>query len=133
MISKMAFPKSLAAVSLLFFYYFQHISFAASATPVVLWHGMGDSCCNPLSMGSIKDLIEREVKGVYVRSLKIGNNVVEDTENGFLMNANDQVAMVCKKLASDPKLKDGYHSIGFSQVTYKIFNFAFYVSLCVKV
>jgi hypothetical protein len=23
-------------------------------TPVVLWHGMGDSCCNPSSMGSIK-------------------------------------------------------------------------------
>jgi len=23
----------------------------AGPTPVVLWHGMGDSCCNPLSMG----------------------------------------------------------------------------------
>ena len=35
----------------------------------------GDSCCNPLSMGSIKRLLEREVRGVYVRSLEIGSNV----------------------------------------------------------
>ena len=26
--------------------------------PVVIWHGMGDSCCNPLSMGRIKEVIE---------------------------------------------------------------------------
>ena len=37
----------------------------------------GDSCCNPLSMGSIKSLIEKEIPGVYVRSLEIGSNVVE--------------------------------------------------------
>ena len=37
----------------------------------------GDSCCNPLSMGSIKKLIEREVKGVYVNSLEIGDNIEE--------------------------------------------------------
>jgi hypothetical protein len=28
------------------------------ALPVVLWHGMGDSCCSLGSMGSIKKLIE---------------------------------------------------------------------------
>ena len=27
-------------------------------TPVVIWHGMGDSCCNPASMGRIKQVIE---------------------------------------------------------------------------
>ena len=26
--------------------------------PVVIWHGMGDSCCNPASMGRIKQVIE---------------------------------------------------------------------------
>jgi hypothetical protein len=26
--------------------------------PVVIWHGMGDSCCNAGSMGRIKDVIE---------------------------------------------------------------------------
>ncbi|KAJ8306162.1 hypothetical protein KUTeg_016707 [Tegillarca granosa] len=58
------------------------VAFVSCQTPVVLWHGMGDSCCNPLSMGSIKKLIEEQVKGVYVKSLEIGSNVAEDTENG---------------------------------------------------
>jgi len=86
-----------------------------ATTPVVIWHGMGDSCCNPLSMGSIKRMVEKEIPGVYVRSLMIGKNVVEDTENGFLMNVNEQVEQVCRKLASDEKLKGGYHAMGFSQ------------------
>ena len=47
----------------------------ASNTPVVIWHGMGDSCCNPLSMGSIKSLIEKNISGIYVKSLEIGNSV----------------------------------------------------------
>jgi len=86
-----------------------------TATPIVLWHGMGDSCCNPLSMGSIKRLLEKEIPGVYVLSLEIGKNIIEDTENGFFMNVNSQISMVCKLLANDSKLKDGYNSIGFSQ------------------
>ncbi|GFS13547.1 palmitoyl-protein thioesterase 1 [Elysia marginata] len=88
----------------------------AEPVPVVLWHGMGDSCCNPLSMGSIKGLVEKKVGGgVYVKSLMIGNNIVEDTENGFLMNANDQVTNVCAQLKKDPKLQNGYNALGFSQ------------------
>ena len=55
-----------------------------SSTPVVIWHGMGDSCCNPLSMGSIKKLIEQQVKGIYVNSLEIGNNV-EEVKNVMLI------------------------------------------------
>jgi len=88
----------------------------SSSVPVVLWHGMGDSCCNPLSMGSIKRLVEQKVGGgVYVRSLMIGNNVFEDTENGFFMDVNEQVSQVCQKIAADPKLKHGYNAMGFSQ------------------
>lgn len=100
--------------SVLFFSCFLTIAFAAT-TPVVLWHGMGDSCCNPLSMGSIKGLIEKQVKGVYVKSLEIGSNIVEDTENGFLMNVNKQIDIVCDQLAKDSKLQSGYNAIGFSQ------------------
>uniref|UniRef100_A0A2C9JHT0 Palmitoyl-protein thioesterase 1 n=1 Tax=Biomphalaria glabrata TaxID=6526 RepID=A0A2C9JHT0_BIOGL len=97
------------------------VSFSPKSTyadpfPVVLWHGMGDSCCNPLSMGSIKKLIENQVGGgVYVKSLEIGNNVVEDTENGFLMNVNRQIEIVCDQLQKDPKLQQGYNALGFSQ------------------
>lgn len=46
-------------------------------TPVVLWHGMGDNCCNPMSMGSIKKMIEENIDGVYVLSLRIGDSIVK--------------------------------------------------------
>jgi len=86
-----------------------------SPTPLVIWHGMGDCCCNPLSMGSIKSFVEKKVPGIYVRSLMIGPNVEADTENGFFMNVNDQVEEVCAKLKNDSALKNGYHALGFSQ------------------
>lgn len=31
------------------------------------------------------------------------------------MDVNEQVSMVCSQLAQDPKLKDGYNAMGFSQ------------------
>ncbi|KAK7792342.1 hypothetical protein R5R35_013826 [Gryllus longicercus] len=88
---------------------------AVSITPVVLWHGMGDSCCNPLSLGTIKTIIDRTFPGIYVKSLKIGSTIIEDMENGFFLNVNHQVDLVCNQLAADPELKDGYNAIGFSQ------------------
>jgi len=85
-----------------------------SQTPVVLWHGMGDTCCFPFSMGRIGDLITNQT-GSYVHSLMIGNNMGEDESNGFLMNINDQVDFACKQLKGDPKLSGGFNAIGFSQ------------------
>ena len=38
---------------------------------------LGDSCCNPLSMGSIKSMLEKKIPGVYVLSLEIGNSIIE--------------------------------------------------------
>ncbi|XP_060582407.1 palmitoyl-protein thioesterase 1-like isoform X2 [Ruditapes philippinarum] len=105
--------KLLAAVLLVCFADFTSVS--SSPVPVVIWHGMGDSCCNPLSMGSIKKLIEKNIHDVYVRSLEIGSSIEEDTLNGFFMNVNDQINMVCQKLATDKKLQSGYNAIGFSQ------------------
>ena len=26
--------------------------------PIVLWHGMGDCCCNPLSMGAVVSYLQ---------------------------------------------------------------------------
>ncbi|XP_061661737.1 palmitoyl-protein thioesterase 1 [Syngnathoides biaculeatus] len=83
--------------------------------PLVMWHGMGDNCCNPFSLGARKKIIQQDIPGIYVVSLMIGKNVVEDTENGFFMDVNEQVAMVCRQLAQDPNLKGGYNAIGFSQ------------------
>ncbi|XP_048468810.1 palmitoyl-protein thioesterase 1 isoform X1 [Rhincodon typus] len=75
----------------------------------------GDSCCNPLSMGFIKKLVEQEIPGIYVLSLEIGNSIAEDIENSFFMNVNDQVELVCNILSKDKKLQNGYNAMGFSQ------------------
>lgn len=93
------------------------LSCAASAdvVPLVLWHGMGDSCCNPLSLGRLMKLIEQHVPGIYIHSIQIGNNIAEDTFNGFFKNVNDQVSEVCEMLANDAKLANGFNAMGFSQ------------------
>jgi len=83
--------------------------------PVVLWHGMGDTCCDPLSMGAIKRYIEKELPGVYVYSIEIGNNTVEDEANGFLMNVNDQIVEAHNKISNDSELAQGFNAVGFSQ------------------
>ena len=106
---KLTFAVALLALASL------HVSEAV--LPIVIWHGMGDSCCNPLSMGRIKKMFEEELPGVYVRSLMIGNTVSQDVENSFLMNVNEQISEVCQKISQDPKLQGGYNAIGFSQVS----------------
>ncbi|KAG8230141.1 hypothetical protein J437_LFUL010633 [Ladona fulva] len=83
--------------------------------PIVLWHGMGDNCCNSGSMGAIKGMLEDNIAGVYVKSIMIGNNPIEDTENSLFLNANTQVEMACDMISKDPKLSQGYNGIGFSQ------------------
>jgi len=87
----------------------------AGPLPVVMWHGMGDSCCNPQSMGYIEDLIKQHVPGVYVHSIMLGSNQDDDQEMGFFGVVNDQVDFVCKNLSADPNLKGGFNAIGFSQ------------------
>jgi palmitoyl-protein thioesterase len=37
----------------------------------------GDSCCNPLSLGGFTKRLAEYLPGVYVHSLRIGNNAVE--------------------------------------------------------
>ncbi|XP_034874829.1 palmitoyl-protein thioesterase 1 isoform X2 [Mirounga leonina] len=87
----------------------------AAPLPLVIWHGMGDSCCNPLSMGAIKKMVEKKIPGIYVLSLEIGKTLTEDVENSFFLNVNSQVTTVCQILAKDPKLQQGYNAMGFSQ------------------
>ncbi|XP_029161583.1 palmitoyl-protein thioesterase 1 [Nylanderia fulva] len=86
-----------------------------SPVPIVLWHGMGDSCCFSFSLGKIQDVLQKEIPGVYVNSIRIGENVVEDVENSYFGNINEQIKHVCEQLSQDPKLQNGYNAIGFSQ------------------
>lgn len=66
-------------------------------------------------MGRMVDMIEDAIPGVYVKSLEIGSNMLEDMWNSFFMNVNDQVDFVCKTLKQDSQLQRGFHAVGFSQ------------------
>lgn len=61
------------------FFVFLHLklTLGGEPLPIVLWHGMGDSCCNPFSMGSVVKYFEESIPGVYVNSLMIGDNVIQ--------------------------------------------------------
>ncbi|PVU99373.1 hypothetical protein BB559_000772 [Furculomyces boomerangus] len=84
-------------------------------TPVVMWHGMGDTCCSDTSMYRVKRLIEGEIPNVYVHSIMLGSSPEQDRRAGFYGNINEQIDVVCKQLQENAALKDGYYGIGFSQ------------------
>jgi len=81
-------------------------------TPVVLWHGMGDSAAG---MIGIANIIKDVIPDIYVHRIMIGGNIIIDTESGFFRDTNRQVSEVCQMLADDPELQGGYNAIGFSQ------------------
>merc|ERR1712236_78371 len=84
----------------------------ATPTPVVLWHGMGDSAAG---MTGIESILKDNIEGVYVHRIMIGGNLLVDTESGFFRDTNRQVSEVCEMMANDPELQGGYNAIGFSQ------------------
>merc|ERR1719411_1153436 len=81
-------------------------------TPVVLWHGMGDSAAG---MVGIANIIKDVIPDIYVHRIMIGGNLIVDTESGFFRDTNRQVREVCQMLAEDPELQGGYNAIGFPQ------------------
>ncbi|XP_043595258.1 palmitoyl-protein thioesterase 1 isoform X2 [Bombus pyrosoma] len=104
-------------VLVLFFfsYIYQFDGVQIDSHPVVLWHGMGDSCCFSFSLGRIKKLIENRIPDIYVYSIRLGNNEIEDVENSYFGNINEQIQEVCQQLLKNERLKNGYNAIGFSQ------------------
>lgn len=76
---------------------------------------VGDTCCFPFSLGSIKKLLEAELNNTHVKSIQIGDNIVMDYESGFFIHPDTQVDYACQELAKDKRLQKGYNAIGFSQ------------------
>ena len=62
---------------------------ALSSTPVVMYHGMGDTAYG--SINAIKDYLEKEISGIYVTSIRVGNNTEVVFLSSYFMNLNEQV------------------------------------------
>lgn len=83
----------------------------SEAFPIVLWHGIGDD-----HLDSIKQIIRQEIsEKIYIKSVQLGDTALLDFESGILIHPNDQIKEVCKEIAGDGKLKNGFHAVGFSQ------------------
>ena len=90
-------------------------SYVTGYEPLVIWHGMGDTCCNPISIGKIMKGIEIMAPGIYIHSLKIGDSTFADAMNGFFLEVNKQIEMACNIIGNDSNLSGGYNAMGFSQ------------------
>merc|ERR1719343_908387 len=82
--------------------------------PVVFAHGMGDSCFNS-GMIHIGEHTSELLGGVYVVCVPTGDSQSEDTTNGYFLNMDASVDVFASKIAKDPNLQKGFHSVGFSQ------------------
>eukprot|EP00535_Pseudo-nitzschia_heimii_P004018 CAMPEP_0197180776 /NCGR_PEP_ID=MMETSP1423-20130617/5266_1 /TAXON_ID=476441 /ORGANISM="Pseudo-nitzschia heimii, Strain UNC1101" /LENGTH=415 /DNA_ID=CAMNT_0042630897 /DNA_START=80 /DNA_END=1327 /DNA_ORIENTATION=+ len=82
--------------------------------PVVFAHGMGDSCFNS-GMINIGTHTSDLLGGAYVVCVPTGDTQAEDTTNGYFMNMDKSVDVFASKIAKDPKLRNGFHAVGFSQ------------------
>jgi len=87
---------------------------SSNQLPVVLAHGMGDSCFNS-GMQHITELTSQLLGGVYSVCIPTGKTQGEDTQNGYFLNMNANVDIFAKAIRDDPNLQDGFHAIGFSQ------------------
>jgi len=85
----------------------------AGTLPVVVAHGMGDSCFNPGMSSVTKSAGDR--LGVYSVCIPTGDNLITDTINGFLLNMDKSVDVFAKKVRADPKLAGGFNAFGLSQ------------------
>ncbi|CAD7696417.1 unnamed protein product [Ostreobium quekettii] len=112
------FPLTLSALGLLAWAIAPATISAPSAgpfpLPIVIWHGMGDSCCSPMGIGHIADNL-RKYLGVYVYSIATGDGRDADVRSSYIGNINDQVAKVCNDLKEIPELQNGFNAVGFSQ------------------
>ena len=81
--------------------------------PIVVAHGMGDSCFNS-GMKSITKEAGTHM-GVYSTCIPTGDDRIRDTINGFLLNMDKSVDVFAAAVKADPKLAGGFNAIGLSQ------------------
>jgi palmitoyl-protein thioesterase len=86
----------------------------ASKTPVVMAHGMGDSCFND-GMQHVTERISTLLGSIYATCVPTGDSQTEDTNNGYFLNMDASVDVFAQKVRADPHLQAGFHAMGFSQ------------------
>ena len=81
--------------------------------PIVIAHGMGDSCFNKGIQSIIKSMALWT--GQYSICIPMGSNQQEDTSAGYFLNMDASIDQFAAAIFKDSKLNQGFHAIGFSQ------------------
>jgi len=82
--------------------------------PIVLAHGMGDSCFNS-GMQSLTHYASQLLDNTYGACIPTGDTQHEDTINGYFKSMNDNVDIFATKVKADSNLANGFYAIGLSQ------------------
>lgn len=85
----------------------------AGALPIVITHGMGDSCFN----GGMKSITKAAGAhaGVYSVCVPGGDNDITDTLSAFLVTMNKNVDRFAAQVRADKSLSGGFNAFGLSQ------------------
>jgi hypothetical protein len=86
---------------------------AASPLPIVILHGMGDSCFNS-GMESLTSAVAAQFN-TYAVCIPGGPDAASDTLATFLIDMNANIDNLNAAIAADPKLAGGFNAIGLSQ------------------
>lgn len=81
--------------------------------PIVLAHGMGDSCFNS-GMQHVTKIVGQWLTTESV-CVPTGDSLADDTQNGYLMSMDDNVDIWAQKIKENPILSKGFYAMGFSQ------------------
>jgi palmitoyl-protein thioesterase len=94
--------------------YFLMVSVHAAQIPIVVWHGLGDNCCNDRGMKTfLRILSQNDTRPVY--SIQIGKTPKEDRFKSLFDDANRQIEETATFLKGIPELEQGFYAVGISQ------------------
>lgn len=93
---------------------FKRITSTDNDTPLVFWHGMGDSY-NSNSMQRALEVVNEVNPNVDVFSVFVDVDDSKDQKASLFGDVNDQIDFVCDQLNSIDELSNGFNFIGFSQ------------------
>lgn len=86
---------------------------SVTALPVVVAHGMGDSCFNP-GMKSVTKYAGHVLNTTAV-CVPTADSWVRDTIDGFLLSMDASVEEFARRVRADKRLQNGFDAFGLSQ------------------
>lgn len=84
-------------------------------TPVVFWHGMGDTAYGSINIDRIA--LQTKFPGMMIFSIQIGENPLQDELAGYFVNVNYQIDKACDEIINNDIIKShgSFNAVGFSQ------------------